>query len=122
MTRQIDEILLVESDPATAELYQRELSHAYHVFTCADEQAVIDILNTRPIRAIVLEPALNSGTGWHILTAIRALVCDRSIPIIVCSTLDQGGRGMDWGIAAYLVKPTLPMTLRETLRRVIEPR
>lgn len=119
MTDGMREILIVESDQPTAELYQRELSREYHVVTSATEREVLELLNTRTISAIVLEPALNGGEGWQMLAAIRAVVCDRSIPIILCSTLDQRGRGMDWGVAAYLVKPTLPTTLRETLRRVL---
>ena len=119
MTDRIHEILIVESDQPTVELYTRELSREYHVLTSATEREVLHLLNTRTISAIVLEPASNGGEGRQILAAISPFVRDHSIPIILCSTLDQRGRGLDAGVAAYLVKPTLPTALRDTLRQVI---
>lgn len=119
MTHRKDEILIVESDAATAELYQRELSRDYRVFTCASERSALDLLRTRRIRAIVMEPDLDGGQGWQIVAAVKAAVRERPVPIIVCSTLDQRARSRDLGIDVYLVKPTLPVTLRDTVRRVI---
>ena len=119
MSNVAHEILIVESDQPTAELYQRELSREYHVFTCADERAVLDLLRTRTISAVVLEPALDGGQGWSLLAAIKEACGARSIPIVVCSTLDERRRGVDLGAAVYLIKPVLPATLRDTLRRVI---
>ena len=111
-------ILLIEPDPPTAELYQRELSREYQVFTCTNESAALDLLRERPISAVVLDPALNNVQGWELLSEIKAVDC--SIPVILCSTLDERGRGIDLGAAAYLLKPALPTTLRDTLRRVIQ--
>ena len=119
MSNVAHEILIVESDQPTAELYRRELSRDCHVFTCTDEPAALDLLRTRTISAVVLEPALSGGQGWHLFAAIKEACGARSIPIIVCSTLDERRRGVDLGAAAYLVKPVLPATLRDTLRRVI---
>src|SRR5690242_14459419 len=113
------EILIVESDQPTAELYRRELSREYRVFTCTDERAALDLLRTRTISAVVLEPALNGGQGWLLFAAIKETCGVRAIPIIICSTLDERRRGVDLGAAVYLVKPALPTTLRDTLRRVI---
>src|SRR2546429_310641 len=58
------EILIVESDQPTAELYRRELSRDCHVFTCTDEPAALHLLRTRTISAVVLEPALSGGQRW----------------------------------------------------------
>lgn len=113
------EILIVESDRPTAELYRRELSREYCVFTCADERAALDLLGARPISAIVLEPALSGGQGWRIFAVIKEACGARPIPIIVCSTLDERRRGADLGAVAYLVKPVSPATLRDALRRII---
>lgn len=113
------EILIVERDQPTAELYQRALSRDYLVFIGIDERAALDVLATRPISAVVLEPALDGGQGWQILAAIREVCGIRSIPIVVCSTLDERRRAMNAGASAYLTKPALPGVLRDTLRRVI---
>jgi DNA-binding response OmpR family regulator len=112
-------ILIVERDQPTAELYQRALSREYQVFTCTDERAAIEVLDTRTISAVVLEPALDSGQGWHLLATIQEACRRRTIPIIVCSTLDERRRALELGVAAYLTKPVLPVTLQDTLRQVI---
>src|SRR5436309_15481056 len=119
MSNVAHEILIVESDQPTAELYRRELSREYRVFTCTDERAAVDLLCARTISAVVLEPALSDGQGWHLFTAIKQACDARSIPIIMCSTLDERRRGMDLGAVVYLVKPALPATLQAALRRVI---
>jgi DNA-binding response OmpR family regulator len=113
------EILIVESDQPTAELYRRALSKAYQVFTCADERTALNLIRTRPIRAVVLEPAIGGGQGWQLLAAIRRACDSHAIPIVLCSTLDERRRGMELGAESYLVKPTLPQTLQDTLQRLI---
>ncbi len=100
-------------------LYKRELSRDYHVFTCADEHTALEILRTRPISAVVLEPAMSNERGWQLLTTMQA-IGGRSVPIVLCSILDERRKGRDLGAAAYLVKPTLPATLRDTLRQVMQ--
>ena len=114
------EILIVESDQATAELYQRELSRSYRVFICIDEQTALELIRTRPIRAVVLEPAIDGGQGWQLLIAIKQ-VCDvHPIPVVLCSTLDERRRGMELGAESYLVKPALPQVLQATLQYLIQ--
>lgn len=112
-------VLIVEHDDATRELYLRELNRDYHVLACHNEQSVIDLLRAHDIDAIVLEPSWPNGQGWRLLSAIQAVNARRAIPVIVCSTLDERVRGMDLGVSVYLVKPVLPRTLRETLRRLL---
>jgi DNA-binding response OmpR family regulator len=114
-------ILIVEDDPATLELYRRELSRTYQVLACADEQEALEALRTKDLCAMVLEPALLGGRGWTLLTTIKNSPQGHDIPIILCSTLDKRKRGLELGAAACLVKPVLPTTLLETVQRVTEP-
>jgi DNA-binding response OmpR family regulator len=111
-------ILLVETDDPTRELYVRELSRDYRVFACADEHAALAILREQHICAVVLEPARPDGRGWALLITFKQTHGTRSIPVILCSTLDERKRGMELGASAYLVKPVLPTTLIEALRQV----
>ena len=113
------EILIVESDLPTAELYRRALSQAYRVFTCTDERTALNLIRSRPIRAVVLEPAIDGGQGWQLLAAIKQACAGHAIPIVLCSTLDERRRGMALGAESYLLKPALPRTLQDTLQRLI---
>ena len=112
-------ILLIEDDEATSELYQRELKGDYKVLACASESEALALLQTNTVGAIVLEPALHSGQGWAILEALHNLPYTRTIPVILCSTLDERRLGMELGATRYLIKPVLPKALLDVIHRVI---
>jgi DNA-binding response OmpR family regulator len=111
-------ILIVETDQATRELYRRELEPAYKVFTCSNEEDVARLLEQETIHAVILEPAGFGDSGWRI---VESLTKSCSVPLILCSSLDERGRGLALGVAAYLVKPVLPSELASILYRVIFP-
>src|SRR5690349_20678705 len=108
-------VLIGEPDPATNALCQRALSNTFTVLAAPDEAALLHLLHTAPVAALVLEPALFPTPGWDHLTAISRVCAEQGIPLVVCSTLDERRRGLALGAAAYLVKPTLPETLRDTV-------
>jgi len=111
-------ILIVENDLPTLELYQRELSRDYRILACREAQQALVWLHAQHISVVVLEPSAPDEQGWSLLAAIKSLPGPASIPVVLCSTLDERKRGMEMGAVAYLVKPVLPTTLRETLRQI----
>jgi len=112
-------ILIIEHDDPTRELYVRELGRDYRVFACSGVREALALLRAHAIDAIVLEPSRPNGDGWQLFAEIQAADIDRSIPVVLCSTLDERSRGADLGASAYLVKPVLPRTLLETLHRLL---
>src|SRR5258708_25460124 len=118
MRRSDQTILIVEHDDPTRELYLRELSRDYCVVACCDEHDVLELLRTHDICAVVLEPGLAGGRGWSLLATIKQAGDTRAVPVILCSTLDERKRGMELGANAYLIKPVLPATLLDVIRRV----
>ncbi|MBN9390099.1 MAG: response regulator [Chloroflexi bacterium] len=112
-------VLLIEDDPSTRELYQRELSRDYEVLTCSTESEALALLDLHPVCAIVLEPGLQNGQGWSLLAMLHAMPRTRTIPIILCSTLDERRRGMELGATLYLTKPVLPEHLVKKIHEVI---
>src|SRR5437868_2646404 len=113
-------ILIVEDDQPTLELYRRELSREYRVSACSSESDALEAVRTLNLCAVVLEPAALGGQGWSLLATINARYHTRPIPVIVCSVLDERKRGLEMGAVACLVKPVLPTTLLEILRRVTQ--
>jgi len=111
---------MIEDDQLTRELYSRELSRNFVVINCSREAEVVEKVKTLNPQAIVLEPAAFGGKGWEILSEIKAMPEGHSIPIILCSILDERKRGLRSGAIACLVKPVLPMTLSDTLSNVIK--
>jgi DNA-binding response OmpR family regulator len=111
-------VLLIEDDPSTRELYGRELSRDYQVLTCSTESEALALLETHPVCAIVLEPGLQNGQGWSLLAMLHVMPRTRTIPIILCSTLDERRRGMELGATLYLTKPVLPVALHDAIYQV----
>jgi len=114
-------ILLVENDPATAELYSQTISQEFTVLICEREEQVIERLKDEKISAVILEPALLGGRGWAILSTIQRELAAHPVPVILCTTSEDRRRGMEMGAAAFLVKPVLPTALLGVLRKVVQP-
>jgi DNA-binding response OmpR family regulator len=119
MQTKTQEILIVECDVPTLELYLRELSRDYQILACCETQQALALLQAHSVAAVVLEPSTPDEQGWALLAAIKSLPSCSPIPVVLCSTLDERQRGMEMGAAAYLVKPVLPTTLLKTLGQVI---
>lgn len=112
-------ILIVESDQATRDLYERELGRRYRVRVCGDEQAARKMVEMCVPDAIVVEPNALEDDQWTFLHAFHAAPATRHIPIVICTSLDERRRGLEMGVAAYLVKPVLPMTLAQRLAHIL---
>jgi DNA-binding response OmpR family regulator len=112
-------VLIIEQDDATRELYQRELGRSFHVLSSSDAESSLQLLQDNHIDAVVLEPALSDGAGWTLMKNLISMK-PRASSIVLCSALDEKKRGLSLGAAAYLVKPVLPMTLLDTLNRVLQ--
>jgi DNA-binding response OmpR family regulator len=119
MSNTLPAILLLEADAATQELYRRELSRHFQVYTCRDENEALQRLRTADIRAVVLEPEWAGGQGWHFLTALNQASERPRVPIIICSVLDERRTGYQLGVAAYCVKPVPPTILLTALRQAL---
>jgi DNA-binding response OmpR family regulator len=112
-------ILIIENDPPTLELYRRELDRDFRVLACFSKSETLDAIDSQSPKAIILEPAALNEEGWDLLNAIATLP-DRSLPVILCTILDERKRGLQEGAAACLIKPVLPAELLETLHKVIK--
>jgi len=110
---EIPEILLIEKDEVTLELYQRELSKSFAVVAFTDLGGVLETLAERDIRAVIIEPEICGGEGWSLIDTIHLVFPSRSIPVIVCSTRDESSQNRGKHISSYLTKPVLPRALRE---------
>lgn len=119
MPDSLPSILLLEADAITQELYRRELSRYYRVFSCENEDEALHLLHANDIQAIVLEPAWAGGEGWQFLATVRKVTAHHPVPILICSVWDERRYGLQLGASAYLVKPVLPVTLLDTLNAVL---
>lgn len=112
-------VVVCEPDLATRVLYERTLSTVFTVLIAPDDAAILALLRNRPIAAVVVEPALFTSDRWGQLALVSRACAAAGVPLIVCSTQDERRRGRDLGVSAYLVKPTLPAALLETVQLVL---
>ena len=113
------EILLVEDNPADAQLFQRGMRGAHHITVAQTGAEALDRLsqrgkfqnNVRP-DIVVADLNLPIMSGHEVIKAIKSNPSLRSIPIIVLSSSsrsDDVQGAYDLGACAYLVKSeTLP--------------
>ena len=111
-------ILIVENDLPSLELYRRELGRDFRVLACFSKSETFDAIDSQNPRAIILEPVALGEEGWDLINAI-ATRPGKSLPVILCTILDERKRGLQGGAAAYLVKPVLPAALLEALHKII---
>jgi CheY-like chemotaxis protein len=127
MAREID-VLLVEDDPADAELTLRALARsagAAAVEHARDAEAALDALRSRGLRPrlVLLDLKLPGMTGLDLLRALRAEPVTCTLPIVVftssAETRDLAG-SYSFGANAYAQKPVDFAEFGETVRRVCD--
>jgi signal transduction histidine kinase/CheY-like chemotaxis protein len=99
-------ILVVEDDPASAELLARQIERVgfrtQNARTGADALAMAKA--HRPV-AITLDIMLPDIDGWEVLTRLKRDDMTSDIPVIVVSVVDDPALGTTLGALDYFVKP-----------------
>lgn len=120
MSSPVTSLLLLEPDRATRQLYTRELSKHWRVVAVERAAEVLDVLASEVIGAVVLELGAAGAEQWQLLTQVRAQSGDATPPIIICSAVDERGKGYELGASAYLVKPVSPQQLTLEVARWLD--
>lgn len=110
-------LLLLEPDRATRQLYARELGKRWHVVAVEQPDDVLSVLETQPISAVILELGASEDDKWQLLALVRSRAERSALPIIICSSIDERGKGYEFGVSAYLVKPVSPSQLSYEVAR-----
>lgn len=99
-------ILVVEDDPASAELLTIHLTQAgYKVAHAFDgEEAVAKAMELRPF-AILLDIMLPKKDGWEVLQAFKSNEATSNIPVLIHSIIDNKDLAFALGATDYLLKP-----------------
>jgi CheY-like chemotaxis protein len=70
------------------------------------------------LNAITLDVMMPYADGWQILRALKENPQTRDIPVLLCTIVEDGERGLEAGAAAYLRKPITREELLTALRQV----
>ncbi len=112
-------ILVVEDDPATAELLTLHLTQAGYKVAHAynGEEAIAKARTLRPF-AITLDVMLPKKDGWEVLQALKSEASTSEIPVIIHSIVDNKELAFALGAADYLMKPLDKSALLHKLEEI----
>jgi signal transduction histidine kinase len=112
-------VIVIEDDDDAAALLSETLGRAgYRVLTATGGAEGLRLAREHDPVAITLDVMMPEMDGWRVLQAMRADPRLSSIPVIVCSIVDNRPLGYSLGASDYLLKPVDPQTLTDTLDRV----
>ena len=99
-------VLVVEDDPAAAELLTRQLVDAGYRTELArtGTEALAKARQLQPA-AITLDIILPEVDGWEVITQLKSDQSTSGIPIVVVSVVDNPELGISLGAIDYFVKP-----------------
>jgi CheY-like chemotaxis protein/two-component sensor histidine kinase len=112
-------VLSIDSDPRVIQLYEQYLSNSrYQITPLTDPSRAIELAREIQPFAITLDIMLPGHDGWQILQGLQEDPETKHIPIIICSILEDTGKGLKLGAHEYLTKPILKDDLMRALNRI----
>lgn len=116
--RQQRTVLLVDNSSELAALFARYLegTHWSLVHARSVVQAIERCRQQAP-SVILLDVLMPGQDGWHLLTQLKRSPETASIPVVICSVLNQPHLALSLGAVGYLRKPVTQHRLREALGR-----
>jgi signal transduction histidine kinase/CheY-like chemotaxis protein len=112
-------LAVIDDDPLVASLFRRYLeSQNYCVVGIDPSNDVVERVCKLKPRVIVLDILMKPKNGWDLLQELKENGQTKQIPIVICSILDQSGKGFALGAVDYLVKPVNKETVLEAVKRL----
>jgi PAS domain S-box-containing protein len=109
-------VLIVEDDPASAELLARQVERAgFRTEVARTGAEALAIAQARKPVAITLDIMLPDMDGWEILKRLKSDEVTNQIPAIVVSVVDNPELGAALGALDYFVKP---LEAKELIKRL----
>lgn len=110
-------VLVIDDDPSVHDILERFLARqGYGVLKAGDGEAGLRLARERSPAAIVLDVKLPDTDGWAVLAALKTDPALTETPVIMLTMVDEPRKGLDLGVADYLVKPLDRARLAAALR------
>jgi DNA-binding response OmpR family regulator len=126
MTDQAKRIIIVEDQPAVADLFEEMLSlDGYQVSKIHSSTGALSVIRAEKPDAVLLDIMMPDVSGLEVLRFMRREPGLQQIPVVIVSakTLPADIRaGLEAGATVYLTKPVDVNRLRRTVAGVINGR
>lgn len=118
-------ILVVDDDPDNRRIVVKVLTReGYETLEAGDGRAAIELARAERPDLIVMDLGIPHVDGLEASRQLKADPRSADIPIIALTALAMRGdeeRARKAGCDEYLAKPCRPETIRQTVRRFLEP-
>ncbi|MBP7146927.1 MAG: response regulator [Acidobacteria bacterium] len=115
-------VLVVEDDPETMFVYQRLLrGRGYQVIPARSVREAREALGRVNPAAVVLDILLGHESGWDLLGELKSQERTSSIPVLVCTAVENEAQARALGANEFHVKPVDGPTLLAALARTCPP-
>ena len=112
-------VLSIDDEHQVIELYKRYLAnHGYKVYPLTAPSRSVEVAKKLQPVAITLGIMMPDYSGWQVLQDLKSNPETQHIPIIICSILDDQGKGFNLGATDYLLKPILEEDLVNVLNKL----
>lgn len=109
-------LLVVDDNQGIIDLLQRYLTgHGWRVIGATDGSAARTVLGSTQPAVIILDVMMPREDGWELLQELRARADTRTIPILICSVLNEVQVALTLGANGYLLKPVTQAALLQAL-------
>jgi CheY-like chemotaxis protein len=118
------QVLIVDDEERIRELVQACLEDlgGWNTLRAASGQEGLNIAQTQPIDAILLDVSMPDMDGFAVYEQLQANSATKSIPVILLTAKVQPSdrvRFAQMGIAGVIVKPFEPTTISEEVARIL---
>lgn len=112
-------ILAIDEDPQVIAVYSRYLeSTDYSIESLPHQPDLAGKIAEMQPHILIIDVAAKSYNAWDLISQLKQSVQTSSIPILVCSMLDQREKAAEAGVSEYLLKPFLQDELIQTIHRL----
>jgi CheY-like chemotaxis protein len=112
-------VVVIEDDPDAAALLTKSVERAgYRARHAASGAEGLRLVRELDPAAVTLDVMMPGMDGWRVLQAMKADRKLSSVPVIVCSIVDNMPLGYSLGASDYLLKPVDPERLVGVLDKI----
>jgi CheY-like chemotaxis protein len=109
-------LLLIDDNAGFADLFRRYLAQRpWQVIHAHDGTEGWQLIAETQPTVIMLDVMMPKEDGWEVLIALQAAAETRTIPVVICSVLNEPDMAVALGARGYLTKPVSQLDLLHAL-------
>jgi two-component system, cell cycle response regulator DivK len=121
----ITKILFVDDNPDCRQIFRLYLGNmGYELIEAKTGHEAVELAKTARPDLMILDLGLPDMSGFQVLALLKQDSTTDAIPVVIQTAWAMDNirtRALREGAAAFLVKPTAPNVLNDTIRTILDP-